>query len=107
MFIGKVCGAVVATQKDERVKDAKLLLIEPQVASVDTPRVLRPTGRNLVAIDFLGAGEGEYVLVTQGSSARLTEMTKNMPVDAVIIGIVESVRIEECVLSRADGTLGS
>jgi ethanolamine utilization protein EutN len=107
MFIGRVCGAVVAAQKDERVKEAKLLLIEPQVASTDSPPVLRPTGKNLVAIDFLGAGEGEYVLVTQGSSARLTEATKSMPVDAVIIGLVESVRLEDTLLSRSEGTLGA
>jgi ethanolamine utilization protein EutN len=107
MFIGKVCGAVVASQKDERVRDAKLLLVEPHVASPETPRALRPTGKNLVAIDSLGAGAGEYVLVTQGSSARLTDLTKSMPVDAVVIGIVESVRIEDSVLSRADGSLAS
>jgi ethanolamine utilization protein EutN len=107
MFIGKVCGAVVAAQRDERVRNAKLLLIEPQVASADGSPALRPTGKNLVAVDFLGAGEGEYVLVTQGSSARLTETTKHMPVDAVIIGIVESVRLADAVLSRAGGTLES
>jgi ethanolamine utilization protein EutN len=51
------------------------------------------TGRTLIAIDTMGAGENEYVLVVQGSSARMTPETKNLPVDAVIIGIIDSVRV--------------
>jgi ethanolamine utilization protein EutN len=105
MFIGKVCGSVVTTQKDESMRETKLLLVEPYVAARTQPAKLEPTGKNLVAVDFLGAGKGEYVLVTQGSSARLTSRTREMPVDAVIIGIIEAVRVEDQELSRAAGTL--
>jgi len=53
------------------------------------------TGRTFVAVDTVGAGEGEFVLITQGSSARLTPETKSLPVDAVIIGIVDTVRVDQ------------
>ena len=52
------------------------------------------TGRTFIAVDTLGAGEGQLVLVTQGSSARLTPETKTLPIDAVVIGLVDTVRIE-------------
>ena len=52
------------------------------------------TGRTFIAVDTLGAGEGQFVLVTQGSSARLTPETKTLPIDAVVIGLVDTVRIE-------------
>ena len=54
------------------------------------PATLGNTGRAIVAIDSVGAGEGQLVLVVQGSSARMTEQTKNLPADAVIVGIVDS-----------------
>ena len=54
------------------------------------PAQLGNTGRAIVAIDTVGAGENQLVLVVQGSSARMTEQTKNLPADAVIIGIVDS-----------------
>ena len=85
--------------------DSKLLVVEAYNAAAPGEAGLRPTGRVLVAVDSLGAGIGEYVLVTQGSSARLTAQTKSMPVDAVVIGIIDSARIGERVFSRADGTL--
>ncbi len=56
-----------------------------------------------MAVDTVGAGEGEFVLITQGSSARLTPETKNLPVDTVIIGIVDTVHVDHnCVFSRED-----
>jgi ethanolamine utilization protein EutN len=59
------------------------------------------TGRTFVAVDTLGAGEGDFVLLTQGSSARLTPETKNLPVDAVVIGLIDRVHVEQaCVYSR-------
>ncbi|MCP4246193.1 MAG: EutN/CcmL family microcompartment protein [bacterium] len=107
MFIGKVCGALVTSVKEQRMAEAKLLLVEAYSADPGADEALQPTGRVLVAIDSLGAGPGEYVLVTQGSSARLAEVTKTMPVDAVVVGIVATVRVRDRVLSRADGTLVS
>ena len=53
------------------------------------------TGRTFIAVDTLGAGEDDYVLIAQGSSARLTPETKQLPIDAVIIGIVDTVHIDK------------
>jgi ethanolamine utilization protein EutN len=56
-----------------------------------------------VAVDMLGAGVGDYVLITQGSSARATPETKNLPIDTVIVGIVDKVHVEShCVYSREE-----
>ncbi len=105
MFIGKVTGHIVTTQKEGTLGSAKLLVVEAYNAASPAEPALKPTGRVLVAIDSLGAGTGDVVLVTQGSSARLTELTKTMPVDAVVIGIVDTVRLRDRVLRGADGTL--
>ena len=93
MFIAKVVGSVVSTQKVDTMVGHKLLVIEPYRINPDTRADMVTTGRSLVAIDTMGAGENEYVLVVQGSSARMTAETKNLPVDTVIIGIVDSVRV--------------
>lgn len=106
MFIGKVLGPLVTTQKEPAMTEAKLLVIEAYNAAGPASGDLKATGKVLVAIDMLGAGTDEYVLVTQGSSARLTETTKNMPVDAIVIGIVESVQMGKTIHSRSAGTLG-
>jgi ethanolamine utilization protein EutN len=95
----------VTTQKEPSIAEVKLLVVEAYSAEGPTASALKATGRVLVAIDSLGAGVGEYVLVTQGSSARMTEQTKTMPVDAVVIGIIDAVRLQDRVLRRADGTL--
>jgi ethanolamine utilization protein EutN len=71
----------------------KLLVIEPYRINPDMRADMVTTGRTLIAVDTMGAGENEYVLVVQGSSARMTPETKNLPVDAVIIGIIDSVRV--------------
>jgi ethanolamine utilization protein EutN len=107
MFIGRVSGHLVTTQKEPKMVEAKLVVVEAFSGETAGGAALAPTGKVLVAIDSLGAGVGEFVLVTQGSSARMTEQTKTMPVDAVVIGIVDSVRLQDRVLSRADGTLAS
>jgi ethanolamine utilization protein EutN len=91
MYLAKVIGNVVATQKDEKFHGMKLLLIQPYV---NKDRTLVPSGSSIVAVDSVGAGLGECVLFTQGSSARLTDTTKDAPVDAVIVGIVDSVEVD-------------
>ena len=71
----------------------KLLVVEPlnvKYAEGGAPESLGNTGRAIVALDAVGCGEGQLVLVVQGSSARMTEQTKNLPADAVIVGIVDS-----------------
>ena len=94
MFLARVTGNVVATQKDKTLNGQKLLVVEPLNVRYEeksqSPASLGNTGRAIVAIDAVGAGEGQLVLIVQGSSARMTEVTKNLPADAVIVGIVDS-----------------
>ncbi len=101
MFVAKVTGSLVSTQKVESMVGHKLLLVEPfRVDPQDRTRLVS-TGRTFVAVDTVGAGEGEFVLITQGSSARLTPETKSLPIDAVIVGLVDTVNVEQhCVFSR-------
>jgi len=100
MFVAKVTGSLVATQKVDAMVGRKLLVVEPYRLD-DAQSSMKGTGRTFVAVDTVGAGEGEYVLVTQGSSARLTPETKNLPVDTVIIGIIDSVHVENrCVYHK-------
>ncbi|MEE8147144.1 MAG: EutN/CcmL family microcompartment protein [Longimicrobiales bacterium] len=91
MFLAKVIGNVVATQKNPGFRGMKLLLVQPHIKK-DTSLV--PSGSSVVAVDSVGAGNGELVMFTQGSSARLTSGTKDAPVDAVIIGIVDTVEMD-------------
>jgi ethanolamine utilization protein EutN len=95
MFVAKVTGAVVATQKVDSMVGQKLLVVEPYRLDPAGRSSLVTTGRTFVAVDMLGAGEGDDVLITQGSSARLTPETKNMPIDCVVIGIVDQVRADQ------------
>jgi ethanolamine utilization protein EutN len=94
MFLARITGHVVATQKDRSLNGQKLFVVEPLNVKYDeekkSPASLGNTGRAIVALDVVGCGEGQLVLVTQGSSARMTEQTKNLPADAVIVGIVDS-----------------
>jgi ethanolamine utilization protein EutN len=94
MFLARVTGHVVATQKDKTLNGQKLFIVEPLNVKYDEatkqPASLGNTGRAIVAIDAVGAGEGQLVLIVQGSSARMTEQTRDLPADAVIVGIVDS-----------------
>ena len=94
MFVALVTGSVVATQKAESMTGHKLLVVEPYRLDDKSRDRLVTTGRTFIAVDTLGAGEGQLVLVTQGSSARLTPETKTLPIDAVVIGLVDTVRVE-------------
>ena len=91
MFIGRVTGSLVATQKLASMVGHKLLLVEPYRVDEKSRDRLVPTGRTFVVVDTLGAGVGEMVLVCQGSSARLTPETDKLPIDAVVIGLVDTV----------------
>jgi len=96
MFIGRVTGHVVASQKDKTLNGQKLLVVEPLNVKYDEatqkPASLGNTGRAIVALDVVGAGEGQLVLVVQGTSARMTEITRNLPADAAIVGIIDSAQ---------------
>lgn len=101
MFVAKVTGSLVSTQKVDSMVGYKLLIVEPYRVEPTERRSLATTGRTFVAVDMLGAGVGDYVLITQGSSARLTPETKNMPIDTVVVGIVDQVHLDQlCVYSR-------
>ena len=101
MFVGKVTGSLVCTQKAEAMVGSKLLVVEPYRLDADTRKKLLTTGRTFVAVDTVGAGEGEYVLVVQGASARLMPETKPLPIDCAIVGIVDTVHVDRaCVYSK-------
>jgi microcompartment protein CcmK/EutM len=101
MFVAKVTGSLVSTQKVASMVGYKLMIVEPYRVEPKERKTLTTTGRSFIAVDLLGAGEGDLVLITQGSSARLTPETKNMPLDTVIIGIVDKVQVDSaCVYSR-------
>ncbi len=87
MILAKVVGTVVATRKDERLVSAKLLLARP----VSPEGALE--GAHLVAVDTVDAGFGETVLIVSGSSARMADGLKDVPVDAAIVGIVDAVSL--------------
>ncbi|EMI55801.1 EutN/CcmL family microcompartment protein [Rhodopirellula sallentina] len=95
MFLARVTGSIVSTQKVESMKGHKLLIVEPYRLDTDSRERLITTGRTFIAVDTLGAGEGDLVLICQGSSARLTPETKTLPIDAVITGIIDSVHVEK------------
>jgi microcompartment protein CcmK/EutM len=89
MILGRVVGTVVATRKDERLVGAKLLVV----------RTIDPAGRDesghMVAVDTVDAGLRDRVLVVTGSSARMASGLKDSPVDAAIIGVVDSVEVAD------------
>ena len=95
MFVARVTGSVVSTQKVAAMVGYKLLVVEPYRLESKKRASLSTTGRTFVAVDMLGAGEGEYVLITQGSSARLTPETKELPIDTVVVGIVDQVTVDQ------------
>ncbi len=98
MKLGKVVGTVVATQKNEGLVGAKLLVVQ------DFKLDGSLGASAVVAVDSVGAGVGEVVLYSAGSSARLTDVTKDRPVDATVVAIVDVVDIgSRVVYSKAKG----
>jgi ethanolamine utilization protein EutN len=93
MFLAKVEGSVVSTKKDPSMSGRKLLILRPQLVDDKDSTKFRPGANTIVAVDSVGAGLGEMVLFCQGSSARLAPNLKEAPVDAVVIGIVDSVDV--------------
>lgn len=85
MLLGRVIGEIVSSQKEPNLQGLKLLVVQ----NTDTSGLLK--NGQIVAVDSVGAGVGEVVLYASGSSARQTSTTKDKPVDAVIMAIVDSV----------------
>lgn len=97
MILAQVLGTVVSTRKDAGLAGLKLLLAR------EVDGKFQPAGPTVVAVDAVGAGAGELVLIAAGSSARLTEATRDRPVDHVICGIVDAVEVggRDAYLKRA------
>jgi len=103
VVIAKVIGEVVSSVKIDRLIGQKFLLVEIQNVTND-PQGSRivPTSTTLVVNDPLGAGRDEIVLVVQGSSARMTDITATIPTDGLIIGIVDSITLDANAVFRKD-----
>jgi microcompartment protein CcmK/EutM len=101
MFLARVTGSVVSTQKIASLTGRKLLTVEPLRVDPAKRDRLVTTGRTFVVVDTVGAGQGETVLIVQGSSARLTPGTEKLPIDAAIVGIVDSVNVENEMIFSA------
>jgi microcompartment protein CcmK/EutM len=88
MQIAKVIGTTVSTIKDEKLVGRKLLILRPADETGE------PSGKPFVAIDTVNAGVGELVLTASGSSARQTTITKDCPVDTVIMAVIDSLEVD-------------
>jgi ethanolamine utilization protein EutN len=89
MILGKVTGQLWATKKDPKLEGAKFLIVQHYNSD------LTPQDKFTVAVDSVGAGAGEFVLFAAGSSARQTDFTKDKPVDAVIMAIIDELKRDE------------
>jgi microcompartment protein CcmK/EutM len=89
MLLGRVIGTLVATRKEPTVEGLKMLVVQ----ACDVDGAVKAGGAILIAVDAVGAGQGEVVLVCAGSSARQTQMTQNRPVDHTIMAIVDEVAV--------------
>ena len=89
MILARVVGNVVATRKDPRLEGKKLLILQPVNAAG------KPEGNYVVAVDTVSAGNRELVLAVSGSSARMADGCKDTPVDTSIIGIIDSISLDE------------
>lgn len=87
MYLAKVIGTVVSTSKDAHLVGSKLLLVQRMTERMEA------SGATEIAIDSVGAGAGETVIISKGSSARYIMGDRNSPVDAAIVGIVDSVEV--------------
>lgn len=103
MVVAKVIGEIVSSVKVDRLVGQKFLLVEVQsIGHESNASKIVPTGTTLVVNDPLGAGRREIVLVVQGSSARMTDLTSTLPTDGLIIGIVDSINVESETVYKKD-----
>lgn len=94
MKIARVIGSTISTIKDQAISGRKLLIVR------DADTAGNEKGEPYVAVDTVGAGAGELVLVADGSSARYTQQTTDAPVDAVIVGVIDSLEMGGTVTYR-------
>ena len=96
MLIARVIGTAISTIKDEKIKGSKLLVLK------QTDHSGNIIGRPFVAVDLVDAGEGELVLTGHGSSARQTYLTKDCPVDAVVMAVIDHLEVDGEVVFRKE-----
>jgi microcompartment protein CcmK/EutM len=96
MKIALVIGSTISTIKDNAISGRKLLIVR------DADTGGKERGEPYVAVDTVSAGTGDLVLVTDGSSARYTNQTTNAPVDAVIVGVIDSLELSGTVTYRKE-----
>lgn len=96
MIIAKVVGTTVSTIKDEKITGRKLLIVR------QTDEKGEPIGKPYVAVDTVNAGVGDLVLTASGSSARQTNITKDRPIDAVIMAMIDSLEVDGEITFRKD-----
>jgi ethanolamine utilization protein EutN len=87
MLLAKVVGSVWAIQKEKGMENLKLLFVQPMNEQK------QPVGNAIIAMDQIGAGTGEFVIITQGTPAQRITGEKNAPIDAAIVGIIDSFEI--------------
>lgn len=97
MQIGEVVGTVVSTVKDRKLKDLKLQVVRIKNADGSAAAAY------VVAVDAVGAGHGDHVLLASGSSARQTELTQGLPADCVIMAVIDSWDVGGQVIYDAEG----
>lgn len=95
MWVGKIIGTLVATPKDDSLTGSKLLIVQPISYGV-----AGAPGKPIVAVDTIGAGTGETVLVVDGSSARHVTGNPQSAVDSAIVGIIDSIEINKSLLEE-------
>ncbi len=96
MLIARVIGTTVSTIKDEKLAGRKLLIVQ------QADEHGKPAGKPYVAVDTVDAGTGDLVLTCAGSSARQTNITKDTPVDAVIMSVIDSLEVDGAVVFRKE-----
>ncbi|HYE69010.1 MAG TPA: EutN/CcmL family microcompartment protein [Anaerovoracaceae bacterium] len=97
MILAKVVGQIWSTRKEEALRGIKFLVVQPinlTFGSDGTVKEVLNFGNNIIAGDRIGAGEGDFVMVVSGSSARQLEGDSHLPIDANIVGIVDSEMFE-------------
>lgn len=85
MHIGKITGNIVATRKDEKLVGCKLMIIQPL-----NPK-LEPDGKQMIAVDTVGAGIGDIIMYASGTAARIAAKKLDSPIDLSIIGIIDTI----------------
>ena len=96
MLIARVLGTAISTIKDPKIKGSKLLVLK------QTDQTGNEIGKSFVAVDLVDAGEGELVLTGHGSSARQTFLTKDCPVDAVVMAVIDHLEVDGEVVFRKE-----